>query len=73
MHLSLLSDASVSREGFAASAPRAALGRAHRDGVLRGLLFLAAISVPLCLAIVTGHARLADASAGYAQSFDAQR
>ena len=71
MHSSLLSDASVSREGFAA--PRAAVGRAHRDGVVRGLLFLAAISVPLCLAIVTGHARLADASAGYAQSFDAQR
>ena len=73
MHLSLLSDASVSRDGFAANAPRAPHGRAHLEGVMRGLVFLAAISVLLCLAIVTGHAQPRDASAGYAQSFDPQR
>ena len=73
MHLSLLSDASVTHEGFAAVSPQGSPGRAHRQGVLRGLLFLAAISVPLCLALLTGHAHPADASTGYAQSFDAQR
>lgn len=72
MHLSLLSDASVTRESFA-SATQTPVGRAHRNGVLRGLLFLAAISVPLCLAVVTGHKPLSDASAGYAQTFEAQR
>lgn len=73
MHLSLLSDASVSNKRFAPTAAPAQVGRAHRDGVLRGVLFLAAISVPLSLAIVTGHAHLADASSGYGQSFEAQR
>ena len=66
MHLSLLSDT-----GFAHQhRTERALGRAHRDGLLRGLAFLAVIAVPFGLAILTGHARHHDASAGYAQSFD---
>lgn len=75
MHLSLLSDASVSHDAAFANGRSSAhtVGPAHREGVMRGLLFLAAISIPLCLALVTGHARLADASAGYAQTFEAQR
>ena len=66
MHLSLLSDT-----GFAHQhSDERALGRAHRDGVLRGLAFLAVIAVPFGLAVVTGHAGHRDPSAGYAQSFE---
>lgn len=72
MHLSLLSETPATHHAVAGERTNSR-GRAHRDGLVRGIVFLAAISIPLCLAIVTGHARLADASAGYAQSFDAQR
>jgi hypothetical protein len=53
MHLSLLSDAPASGGDVTANAPRAPHGRAPLEGVMRGIVFLAAISVPLCLAIVT--------------------
>ena len=72
MHLSLLSETPVTHNVLASEQTQSR-GRAHRDGLVRGILFLAAISIPLCLAIMTGHSRLTDASAGYAQSFDAQR
>lgn len=65
MHLSLLSDT-----GFAHQhRTERALGRAHRDGLLRGLAFLAVIAVPFALAIATGYAAHRNPSAGYAQSF----
>ena len=66
MHLSLLSDT-----GFAHQhRTERSLGRAHRDGLLRGLAFLAIIAVPFGLAVATGHAGHRDASAGYAQTFE---
>ena len=66
MHLSLLSDT-----GFAHQyRNERALGRAHRDGLLRGLAFLAVIAVPFGFAVATGHAGHRNPSAGYAQSFE---
>lgn len=65
MHLSLLSDTSFANQ----HRTERALGRAHRDGLLRGLAFLAVVAVPFVLAVATGHAGHRDPSAGYAQSF----
>ena len=41
-------------------------------GFFAALAFLAAIAVPLTLAIATGHRSPRDPSAGYAQAFDAK-
>ena len=59
MHLSLLSDTGSSRDtstGYDEPTLVRSLGRPHLDGLIRGLAFLAAIALPLSLAIATGHA-----------------
>ena len=51
MHLSFLSDSFLS-DSLADADPLCAersLGRAHRDGLLRGLLFVAALALPFGL------------------------
>lgn len=53
MHLSLLSDSylSDSLRDAGRLPPEGSHGRAHRDGLLRGLLFVAALALPLALTI----------------------
>ena len=56
MHLSLLSDSFLSDRLDDSGMhldhlDRPTLGRSHRDGVIRGLCFLAALAIPVILAL----------------------
>ena len=74
MHLSLLSDGLLSDRTETAGQPRLNLSaRAHREGLVRGLLFMAAIAIPFCLAVATGGGVHHDPSSGYAQAFADER
>jgi len=79
MHFSLSDTVTSSEPGASERLERSAhrnasvIGRTHRDGLIRGLLFIAAISLPLGLAIATGYAGHHHPSAGYAQAFDTPR
>ena len=74
MHLSLHTGGFLSGRRGNADQPLqlAACGRAHREGLIRGLLFMAAIAIPFCLAVATGHGVHHDPSGGYAQAFAEQ-
>ncbi len=74
MHLSLLSDSVFSdRIDAEPTMQPTSNGRAHRDGLVRGLLFMVAVAIPFCLAVATGHSAQTHPSSGYAQSFADER
>ncbi len=69
MHLSFLSDAFVSDSlddaGPRFSSPRTA-GQVHRDGVVRGIIFLVVLALPFGVAF--GASALEQAHAGHQQA-----
>ena len=80
MHLSPLPDtatpsgpAAISSAGLAEQSHSSMRCRPYRDRLIRALLFAAALSLPLALAIATGSTGLHDPSAGYALAFDTPR